>query len=160
MTLAAHIGWYPSKNSEAHLTINVFEAEENELVKWKKYAVEFCKSLCPFEIRLLKTGSYANGAFYISPDEPSSICLKEMMIDFHRRSPLAAGSTPKDPHMSIARQLKKEQLQDANELWGNRHFDQHFLCDNIALRKFDVNKKQYSVEERFYFNQETQLSLF
>jgi hypothetical protein len=149
--LASHIGWYPSKNSAAHITINVFEADDKELVYWKKYASEFCGAEVPFQVMLVKTGSYSSGAFYLSPDHASVELLKTMMNKFNDHAPFSEAKISDDPHISIARRLKAEQLKVANELWGAQRFDRHFLCDNIALRKFDVRKKQYTIEQRFYF---------
>lgn len=149
--LAARIGWYPSRNSEVHLTINVIMVDEEELLLWKKYVREFCGMQTPFEIVLNGTDSYPNGAFYITPDETSAQALVEMMKRFHRNAPFTNAKRSEDPHLSIARQLKPERLIVARELWEGTQINEHFLCDNIALRKFDTRKKQYSIEERFYF---------
>lgn len=151
LELAERIGWFNSKNSEAHVTLNTFIADEAELLIWKNYLTDFCSSADPFEIRLVETGSYANGAFYLAPDHESTENLVQLMKHFHHDAPLKPKTESRDPHLSIARQLSREQLAEANELFGDKQFDLKFMCDNLAIRQFETKKKQYFVESRFMF---------
>src|SRR5262245_61345983 len=86
--LFAEIGWFASRRSEAHITINLFEADESELQTWKQYLEDFCKTIEPFEIRLTKTGSNSSGAFFLAPDDESAKHLIGLMRKFHEQAPL------------------------------------------------------------------------
>jgi hypothetical protein len=150
--LAEKIGWFNSKNSDVHITINVFNADDSELITWKNYLAEFCRQVVPFEIVFTRTASYPNGAFYLDPDPESKILLMQMMKQFHQQAPVLTEKTSVDPHLSIARRLKPAQLKVAQQLWPDDTFFLKFHCDNIAIRKFDAKRKQYAVESRFYFS--------
>jgi 2'-5' RNA ligase len=149
--LAKHAGWFHSKNSEAHITINVFEADEEELAAWKNYTAGFCPALVPFKVCLVRTGYFDTGAFYLAPDESSAKRLREMLLEFHKNTPLEPTAKSEEPHVTIARQLKPGPLAIANGLWEREVFNLEFVCDHVALRKFDPEKKQYEVTDRFYF---------
>lgn len=163
--LAERIGWFPSKNSHAHITFNVFEADDSEIGAVRKYLEQFCRSAVSSEVRFPTTGSYSNGAFYLSPDAGSHLYIKELMRRFHSGFPLKSGvEKSTDPHMSIARRLKKPDLEAANQLFGERNIGVGFLCDRLSVRMFDEDKKQYRIDCEFIFgNQEpvvSQTSLF
>ncbi|MDQ0966455.1 hypothetical protein QFZ20_001858 [Flavobacterium sp. W4I14] len=49
-TLAEKIGWYSSRNSEAHVTIIEFSADYYELVFYKKCIEKICSSQRPQEV--------------------------------------------------------------------------------------------------------------
>jgi hypothetical protein len=55
-----------------------------------------------------------------------------------------------NPHMSIGRKLKPENLERARALFTS--IDVAFLCDSIVLRKFDDTIKQFIVTDSFKFN--------
>lgn len=153
--LEARIGKYPSRNSEAHITFNVFRADENELLLWENYLTEFCSKLKPFPIRLIAVGSFErNGAFFLSPDKSSAQGLTSLMQQFHQTAPGERDDSLPEPHMSIARQLDKEQLRTAYDLFASRTLDIEFVCDNIAIRKFNPGIGQYEVYKRFAFGSE------
>lgn len=152
LRLAESIGWFNSKNSDVHITVNVFECEEGELETWKEFLHDFCKSQTAFEITFTKTGSYSNGAFYLDPDNDCKQKLVSMMKQFHEQAPFHLERTSIDPHLSIARRLKRDQLKKARELFPDSSFNLLFLCDNLAVRKFDSKRKQYFVESRFLFS--------
>jgi len=152
LELAAHIGWFSSKNAEAHITINTFNADDIGLTQWKNYVTAFCSSISKFEITLVETGTYSNGAFYLAPDHASKEKLVDLMKSFHENAPLEATVKSSDPHLSIARRLRKDQLSIAQELYGNKAFNFKFTCDNLAFRKLDMNIRQYFIESRFAFH--------
>jgi hypothetical protein len=158
--LFEQVGWFPSKNSEPHMTINVFQAGERELFIWDKFLVQFCRTISSFEIRFVKTNSYANGAFYLSPDKTSKRILIKLMKLFHSCSPLSAEVKITDPHVSIGRKLNDNQLKIANQLFSNRNFDIKFMCDQLTIREFDEERQQYRVNKHFDFGGPNQLSLF
>jgi 2'-5' RNA ligase len=151
--LSEKIGWFNSKNSDAHITINVFSADEKELLIWKTYLLDFCRSQHSFEIRFTKTGTFPhNGAFYLEPDPVSKELLLNMMKDFHQHAPVKTDKISLDPHLSIARRLKPKEMDIAFQLWSDKIFDLKFTCDNLTVRKFSSSIKQYSIESRHFFS--------
>ncbi len=146
--LEKEIGRYPSRNSEGHITFNVFEADENELKEWEEHVTQFCKKIIPFEIRLASLCSYKNGAFYFSPDKPSKKHLIQVMKEFNKIPLVVPGDNDPDPHMSIARQLSDDQLKKAFELFRHRMFDIKFNCHDLAIRKFNPKVGQYEIYKR------------
>jgi 2'-5' RNA ligase len=159
-SLAEYIGWFNSKNSDAHITINLFFADEEELAIWKNYLVRFCSNQFPFEISLVKTGFYPNGAFYLSPDDNARKILVELMKSFNKSAPLKGETKSTDPHMSIARKLNKNQLDIADKLLSDREYNISFTCGDIVLRRFDEKKRQYVIDSRYGFSSNGQQSLF
>jgi len=147
------IKWFHSKNTEAHITVNVFGAEENEVVTWEKYLAAFCGRQHALEIRLASTGFYETGAYYLALDEQSKQQMVTLMNRFHMEAPLHAAVTSFEPHISIGRQLKKIQLDVARQLFDEAQINLTFICDNLALRRFDKKKGQYEIIRRFNFDQ-------
>ena len=71
--LAREIGWYHSKNSLAHITINEFMASDSEIELIKKQLSRICEGLKPVAVCLNSLDTYPNGAFFIAPNEVSKI---------------------------------------------------------------------------------------
>jgi 2'-5' RNA ligase len=150
--LSEQIGWFNSKNSEAHITFNVFMADEGEIQTWENYLAGFCRSIQPFDISFFKTGTFPrNGAFYLDPEDRAKEHLIAVMKKFHQSAPYKIEKTSLDPHLSIARRLKPDQIKAAKELWPDETFSLKFNCNNLAVRKFNNKMKQYAVEKRFDF---------
>jgi 2'-5' RNA ligase len=150
LQLAQEVGWFHSKNSDAHITICEVKATDVTIEIIKKRLTAICDTLKPVEVRLNKFGSYPNGAFFIALDEDSKNNLKPIMKrvqDSLRGFDLQKSD---DPHLSIARRLPPENLKKAIRLF--RSIDVYFLCDSIVLRKFDENIKQFYVTDTFTFN--------
>lgn len=144
-------GWYASKNSHAHITINVFEADEKLIVNIENQLRAICAGMQAENIHINATGYYDVGAFYLSPDETSVKYLKQLMHGIHRQIKIADQKTSNDPHISIGRQLKPEQMQTAKRLFARRPIDLNFLCDRVCIRKFDAQIKQYRIHKEFLF---------
>ncbi|MGH2664732.1 2'-5' RNA ligase family protein [Flavobacterium sp.] len=152
--LAAKIGWFNSKNSLAHITLNEFEASDADLLRIKKQLTQLCDSLHPTQVSFTSYGNYPNnGAFFLAPDEESKKDLKVIMK--HINDGLKAPSKFKssDPHMSIARRLSPEKLAVADGFFPPADFS--FLCDSVVLREFNPERKQFEVTEAFTFNGNT-----
>lgn len=141
------IGFYHSCNSLAHVTINLFEGNEQTLEKWERYLDNFTSANSPFFVHFNKTGYFGNGAFFIAPDENSKIGLVNMMKEFHKGFPAVGFGKSKEPHISIGRQLKEEQLAIAKELFPA--VDLSFNCNDLVIRKFNEERKQYDIYKRF-----------
>lgn len=145
------IGRYPSCNSLAHITFNVFIGNEETLQRWERFVGNFVMSLLPMQLHFDKTGYFGNGAFFIAPDENSKIELVKVMKNFHKQFPAPAHGKSKEPHISIGRQLNEEQLAIAKELFPAANLS--FTCDNLVIRKFNEERKQYDIYKRFDFPQ-------
>ena len=103
--LAKEIGWFNSKNSLAHITINEFMASDNEMEIIKKQLNSIVESLKPVEVRLNAFDNYPNGAFFIAPDAVSKIDLKEIMKHINQSFRAKTILKNNEPHLSIARKL-------------------------------------------------------
>lgn len=148
--LAGQIGWFHSKNSLAHITINEFMATEIEIETIKKQLSAICDVLQPIQVRLNHFDDYPNGAFFIAPDENSTKSLKKIISHIHQSFRTKTLFKNNEPHVSIGRQLKPNQISTAYRLFT--HIDLSFLCNSIALRRFDPTKKQFEIVDHFVFN--------
>ncbi|PSK89802.1 2'-5' RNA ligase [Taibaiella chishuiensis] len=149
-SLRAAIGcWYKSVNALAHITFNEFKAGEERLAVWKAYLAAFTAMQHTLYLRFGSTGSFANGAFYLAPDAASESVLIAMMKDFHARAPERASVTITTPHMTIGRGLDAGQLAIAKTLIPAA--DIRFTCEDLVLRRFNPDRKQYDIYKRFSF---------
>lgn len=148
--LADQIGWFHSKNSLAHITINEFMATDAEIDKIKKQLATISDSLKPTTVCLNHFDSYPNGAFFIAPDENSTEKLKKIFKHIHQFFRTKTLFKNNEPHLSIGRQLKTDQLATAYSIFT--HVDMNFLCESVTLRRFDLNKKQFEIIDYFMFN--------
>jgi 2'-5' RNA ligase len=148
--LATEVGWFNSKNSVGHITICEFKATEKGIENIKKQINKICNSLSPVEVYLNEFGSFPNGAFFIAPNTDSKKSLKHIMKQFHKSLLIPNMEKSDNPHLTIARRLKPENLAKANRLFTAIDLD--FVCDSVILRQFDENKKQFFVIDTFDFN--------
>lgn len=148
--LAKEIGWFHSKNSLAHITINEFMAAENEIEIIKKQLNSICESLKPISVCLNSFDNYPNGAFFIAPDANSKIDLKQIMKHINQSFKVKALLKNNEPHLSIARKLSPEQLASSYRLFSQA-IDMNFLCNSITLRLFNPGIKQFEIMNHFEF---------
>jgi 2'-5' RNA ligase len=146
--LRSVIGWYKSVNALAHITFNVFQADDLMLSRWETYIAVFAAQQVPVSLQFSHTDSFPNGAFFLAPDETSALILNRMMKAFHLQAPLPAMQSL-IPHISIGRQLTPEYLSVARHLI--READIRFVCDNLVLRRFNKSRMQYDIYKRFPF---------
>ena len=155
--LAASIGWFNSKNSVAHITINEFEANDTQLANIKKQLIELCDTLQPVEVRFNAYDSFPNnGAFFIASEETSKSALKVIMKYLNDSLRVTPKFKNNEPHISIARRLTTEKLAVAHAFFPP--IDIHFLCDSVVIRKFNPERKQFEVLDTFPFNGNTALT--
>ncbi|PZX94698.1 2'-5' RNA ligase family protein [Flavobacterium aquariorum] len=152
--LASEVGWFNSKNSVGHITICEFKATEKGIENIKKQINKVCDTLSPVEVHLNEFNSFPNGAFFIAPDNDSKKKLKHIMKLFHKSLLIPNMLKSDNPHLSIARRLKPENLTKANRLFTE--IDLNFVCDGVVLRQFDENVKQFFVTDTFKFNNNPQ----
>lgn len=148
--LATEVGWYNSKNAVGHITICEFKAAETAIESIKKQISRLCDSLVPVPVHLNEFNSFPNGTFYIAPDRDSKKDLKHIMKHFNKSFHVQDMKKSDNPHLSIARRLSPKNLIKAIQLFTE--IDLHFVCDSVALRQFDENKKQFFVTDIFPFN--------
>ncbi len=82
--LASKIGWYNSKNSLAHITINEFEREEIELEHINGKLTKITTYLKSQEVQFTSFDVFPNGAFFLKPNVTSRHYLKEIMTSVHQ----------------------------------------------------------------------------
>lgn len=148
--LKSKIDWYNSCNSVAHITICEFTIDESQIVKYKQKLFKVCDTFESFPVYLDHFGSYEAGAFYIAPNEDSKMKLKPIMKKTQDALQLSNLKKSNDPHLSIGRRLKPENLKIASQLFTTIDID--FLCHEIVLRELDPVKKQFFVIDTFSFN--------
>lgn len=153
--LAEAIGWFNSKNSIAHITINEFEADAKAIERIKKQLLQITDALEPVTVHFDGYGSYPNnGAFFIAPDTVSKQQLKVIMKAINDGLTIKAMFKSSEPHLSIARRLTPEKTAIANSIFTTMAL--HFLCDSVVLRKFNAERKQFDVTDTFQFNSNKQ----
>lgn len=148
--LAKKVGWFHSKNSLAHITINEFMAAENEIEVIKKQLNTICESLKPIDVHLNAFDSYPNGAFFIAPNAVSKIDLKQIMKHVNQSFQAKILFKNNEPHLSIARQLSPEHIATSYRLFS-KPIDLNFVCYSISLRLFNPNIKQFEIISHFEF---------
>ena len=149
--LASRAGWFGSKSADAHVTVNLFEADAVTLTKWEAFIEEFCSEQTAFDVMFVSTGRFANGAYFLAPDSKSKDDMNRLLSCFNNTSPFAELTKSTLAHMSIGRKLTQEQTRIADELWSTATFNISFRVDALFLRKFDPIRKQYSIYKRFGF---------
>lgn len=148
--LAQEIGWFHSKNSLAHITINEFMATKNDLEIIKKQLTTICESIKPISVCLNSFDHYPNGAFFIAPDANSKIDLKQIMKYVNQSFKVKTLLKNNEPHLSIARKLTPEQITISYRLFSQA-IDLNFLCHSITLRRFNPEVKQFEIIDHFEF---------
>lgn len=148
--LAAEIGWYNSKNSLAHLTVNEFEKDEKELHKIKQTLTEIARFLKTEVVTFNHFDTFPNGAFFLAPNEISKHYLKTIMTAIHQEFPYPVNIKSNEPHLSIGRRISPENMIKTKELFQERPTIS-FLCNKIALRVFNEERKQFDILETFPF---------
>ncbi|WP_284653458.1 2'-5' RNA ligase family protein [Flavobacterium terrisoli] len=149
--LSEKIGWFNSKNSQAHITILEFEANEKDIEKITNPIKTLCDTLKPIEVSFNHYDAFPNGAFFIAPTDKSRIELKSIMKQVESVTKHVKNAyRSHEPHISIGRRLDEAKLKTAIETFTDINFS--FECDAIALRVFNENRKQFAVIEKFPFN--------
>lgn len=148
--LASKIGWYNSKNSLAHITINEFERDERDLDKIKAVVTKITTYLKTQDVVFDSFNTFPNGAFFLAPNEESKLYLKEIMTEIHNKFPFTTKIKSNEPHISIGRRISPEKLNIAYSLFKEKP-TVTFNCDRLALRVFNQERKQFDIIETFPF---------
>jgi len=161
--LSAKIGWFPSKNSLAHVTICEFEYEDETYENIKSRIANYCRYQNPFGVTFNAFGNYTNGAFFIAPNTESKIKMTEILKEIPKQIQFPVNHKSSEPHISIGRKLTEDQIKIAYRLFDAVNLN--FICNGITIRIFNSERKQYDVLETIPFLSEMepekeQLSLF
>ena len=161
--LSAKIGWFPSKNSLAHVTICEFEYEDETYENIKSRITNYCRYQIPFNVTFNDFGNYTNGAFFIAPNTESKTKMAEIMKEIPKQIQFPVSHKSSEPHISIGRQLNVNQIKEAYNMF--QEINLNFICDGITIRIFNPDRKQYDVLETIPFLSEIepekeQLTLF
>lgn len=148
--LQRQLGWYPSVNSDAHLTVTSFTANSWQLAASRQFAEDYCAKRSPLPVIFNHYGAFASGAFYLAPDEHSYGMLGSVMKDFNRKLPLDALACT-EPHMTIARGLDMLSLYYSRMLFTKTTPNLSFRIDGISLRRLNDARGQYDIIAHFPF---------
>lgn len=148
--LSQEIGWFNSKNSLAHITINEFMAHESEIESIKEHLNTICESIAPIAVCLNSLNHYPNGAFFLAPDAVSTKDLKEILKHINKNFRVKTVFKINEPHLSIARRLSEEHITTSYKLFS-KPIEFNFDCNSIALRQFNSNIKQFEIIAYFEF---------
>lgn len=148
--LFKEIGWYNSRNSWAHITLNEFEFPSNEIEKIKSHLTKLVVHLSSQNVHFNHFDSFPNGAFFLAPESESKDYLKMIMRAFHQDFNFKTAIKSNEPHISIGRRISDENLKKAFTIYPV-HPEIHFNCDRIALRVFNTDRKQFDIVEEFIF---------
>lgn len=150
------IGWYHSKNAEAHITFIEFWADDIELQIVTNVLKRFSAKAKESNVSFSGIASFVqSGTIFIEPTNDSADYLKDLLksIPFPKKVEAKKSYVP---HMTIARRLKKDQFAKAMSWLRNKRFDVDFHCDAIVLREFDSKREQYNVKSIFRFENDLQ----
>ncbi|MCF2518681.1 2'-5' RNA ligase family protein [Dyadobacter sp. CY351] len=145
---------YGSVNAEAHISLDGFEADENDypyiLAEYRRIVAE----LDPFEIHFSGFDDFDKGnysAFYIKPTIDSSNAIRQrseaVMKAFDKKLKKQYtrkwADESKNPHMSVGRRLTREWVELAYATLPT--YEATFWCDSLVIRKYNEKRRQYDV---------------
>lgn len=163
LRLADEIGWYNSKNSLAHMTISKFQTDTVGINKIAELVRQQCSTFTPTPVVFNDYGQYPNGAFFLAVEAEAQIPLREYAKKVMSKVSLPDVYKSNEPHLSIARKLDPERLQRALVFFDKPAIT--FMCNQVALRRFNPDRRQYDIIDIFPFlslpsTEPEQLSLF
>jgi 2'-5' RNA ligase len=145
---------YGSANAEAHISLDGFEADENDypyiLAEYRRIVSE----LTPLDIRFSGFADFDRGnfsAFYVQPTQDSAEAIttrsqtvirnfdKKLKKQYTRKW----ADESKNPHMSIGRRLTREWIELAYALFAT--YESDFHCNSFVIRQFNEKRRQYDV---------------
>lgn len=145
---------YGSANADGHISLDGFEANENDypyiLAEYRRIISE----LTPFEVKFSGFGDFDRGnysAFYIKLIDDSSDEIRQrsglVMKDFDKKLKKQYmqkwADESKNPHMSMGRRLTREWVALAYSIFTD--YEASFRCEEFVIRKFNEKRKQYDV---------------
>jgi 2'-5' RNA ligase len=145
---------YGSANAEAHISLDGFEADEENYPFVLAEYQRVISGLAPFEISFSDFADFdrANfSAFYVRLTEESCEAIRErtgvVMRTFDKKLKKQYvrkwADESKKPHMSVGRRLSREWIALAHSIFNS--YEASFTCDSFVIRKFNEKRRQYEV---------------
>jgi len=153
--------YYGSVNSQAHMTLILFVASEEDYPQILEEFRRVLISLAPFDIDLKNFGDFSSAIsciFYAKPAKASAIQIRKYCRIIEKKFDKTIKKKCNDwqvralisPHMTIARELTREEISLAYKLFANG-FLHSFSCSSFAIRKFNELIGQYEVIDEIPF---------
>jgi 2'-5' RNA ligase len=145
---------YGSANADGHISLDGFEAEDDNypyiLAEYRRIIAD----LTPFQLSFSGFGDFDRGnysAFYIKPTDESSteirtrseLVMKGFDKKLKKQYVRKWADESKSPHMSVGRRLTRDWVDLAYSIFTV--YEASFLCDAFVIRKFNEKRRQYDV---------------
>jgi 2'-5' RNA ligase len=139
-------GWYPSVNSEPHITLVKFTNENQDLEKILNKLRWILSQLNPLDIHYRDFDTFKNQTFYIKLLQHSSQNIMAYVRFIARHiKPYKFTYKCNNPHLTIGSNLTDEQLRYASQNFTSFIAGEH--CDAFVIRRFNPERKQYDIIE-------------
>ncbi|WP_293788290.1 2'-5' RNA ligase family protein [uncultured Pedobacter sp.] len=149
-TLWSKIGWYASRNSEAHITVIEFSADQYELDFYVRHLEKFCYSQKQQEVIFdqLSLSKFSH-AIVLLPNNSSKPYLNDLLVRLRKQLKTSDTINGSGAHISIGRKLTSDQIDRAENLYD--YVNVKFTCDTIAIRRFCEINRQFEIIKTFKF---------
>jgi len=141
---------FKSHKANGHFTIDWVDATDEILDIYIRNIEMFVVQLSSKTVKLNAIKDFGETAIYVAPDNEADRWMKLIARRYFKQVRGMRKSI--NPHMTIGKNIATGYLDQAKAVFNNIEVNISFLCDNIALRKFNPIKGQYEVIKRFYFN--------
>lgn len=149
-SLADHVGWYPSRNAEAHISILEFYGAKKELTFYLNYVKNFCYAQHAEHVIFDNVVKPRNGgAIVLLPERSSKIYFSKLFKSFKQGLKNKNAISSSNAHISIGRKLSIQQVATIDSVLDDVNLA--FICNKIAIRKFNDGRSQYEVIYEFDF---------
>lgn len=146
------IGWYHSRNSQAHITVLEFEIpehKEHKLYEVVAYLKRFCAGIHPFDVRFNWLDTLGK-ALCVLPSLQSEAFLSAVMKACVAKFPFICFKSNK-PRITIGKQLQPNETGLGRERFAAEKPDVRFIADGLYLRRLNERRKRYDVIAKFDF---------
>ena len=140
--LKSLVGRYSSSQSAGHITICNFEITEDNLGDVIQILTDALRYEHAQYVYFDNFASSPDGTFFIAPTVQSKWYFNErtQKIISSLKHKFELTHLSKEPHLTIARKLEQQQLQEAKR--NLKDIDLDFLCDGVFVRIFNEQKEQ------------------
>ncbi len=150
--LESHIGPYSARNSEAHITFDLFLLDEASLSFCEEQLHDFATTQKPFKLGFHSFSCFKESrTVFLEPVDGSAYLITELFHAYKKATKLPGQLNQITPHMTIGKGIEPEMFEAALVLFNQRKVEIDFICNNLALRRFIPAKGQYEIWKRFHF---------
>lgn len=146
------IGWYSACNADAHLTFDMFILTSARLTQLEddleKFAALVKEGACTFSGFGFFEESHT---IYAKPDDDTERLIKQWFDAYTQCRTLPDGLMKIAPHITVGKGIKPVLWGRAKSLFIDKQFVTSFICSDIAIRKFNISRRQYDLYKRFAF---------